>query len=380
MFSWKGRRGGAHTVASTLDLCLHARRRHRPHVFGWRSDASSPNTNAMTAPLRGIPRTSALPASQNTAPVAEFRCLFTHDIRRKQKRWQDGYLKFHTFNNRVMVYDEARNFLGDTYYKDSDALYEGDALNLDKGVMVEVAEAIGVTQTDLTPLFEKKTKESPARPQPPSQPRPFQKPSMVAPTNASRPPSQLRHKSLNTLLGTPRGPVGKALPIQSPYESRKEKEKENDLVPDRAAKRQKVVHSTPAWRASSPAHDNSPAAKEDLPLWARTSVAKKARPVADIPPAAEIIELPSEPDPVPAIMSDVTLPSTPPGLVKAKAVPRAAPKTMRPMIPQKATLRTPKISQKRTTVSSEKAPKTPQQSAPASSPPVSASNRLTKSC
>src|SRR5690242_21646248 len=105
----------------------------------------------MTAPLRGTPH-SQLPASQ-TAPVAEFRCLYTPDVRKKQKKWQDGFLKFHSFNNRVMVYDQARNFLGDTYYKDSDALHEGDELTLDKGVMAEVADALGVTQTALKPLI-----------------------------------------------------------------------------------------------------------------------------------------------------------------------------------------------------------------------------------
>lgn len=169
-----------------------------PHDSGRLGDASFPNVCAMTA----------VPASQNTAPVAEFRCLYTHDLRRKQKRWHDGYLKFHSFNNRVMVYDQSRNFLGDTYYKDSNELHEGDELSLDKGVMVEVAEPMGVTQTDLTPLFEKKTKESPARPSAPSQTRPFQRPTPVAPGSAARVPSQLRHKSLNSLLGTPKGPIG----------------------------------------------------------------------------------------------------------------------------------------------------------------------------
>ena len=118
----------------------------------------------MTAPLRNTLHSSATSASQNTAPVAEFRCLYTNDLRRKQKRWQDGYLKFHSFNSRVMVYDQSRSFLGDTYYKDSDELHEGDELTLDKGVMVEVAEAMGTTQTDLAPLFEKKPKEPPPPP------------------------------------------------------------------------------------------------------------------------------------------------------------------------------------------------------------------------
>ena len=137
-------------------------------------------------------------ASTHAAAVAEFRCLFTHDVRRKQKRWQDGFLTFHAFNRRVMVYDEARNFLGDTYCKDREALHEGDTLTLDKGAMVEVAEAVGLTHTDLTPLLGSKTKRAPPRP----------------------PPAPTRHRSLSTLLGIPRGPMGKAKPMQSPFETR----------------------------------------------------------------------------------------------------------------------------------------------------------------
>ncbi|KAF2203505.1 hypothetical protein GQ43DRAFT_366735, partial [Delitschia confertaspora ATCC 74209] len=162
--------------------------------------------------------------SQNTAPVTEFRCLFTHDLRRKQKRWQDGYLKFHTFNNRVMVYDTARNFLGDTYHKDSNEIHEGDELTLDKGIMVEVADAVGVTQTDLTPILEKK--HSPH--QKAAVPRPALQPATsnvvqrtVASNLAARNVSHLRHKSLNSLLGKKRAPIGKVDPHpKSPYEAR----------------------------------------------------------------------------------------------------------------------------------------------------------------
>jgi hypothetical protein len=210
----------------------------------------------MTAPLRSTPRPSSTLSASQTAPVAEFRCLFTHDVRRKQKRWQDGYLKFHSFNSRVMVCDQARNHIGDTYWKESNELQEGDELSLDKGVLVEVAEAMGITQTDLAPLL-KKTKEPamepPTRPAPSAPLRPFQRPTPVAPSNTVRAGNQLRHKSLNTLLGTPKGPTGKAMPIKSPYQSRKEKEQEEEVAEERAPKRQKVSQRPTGWRASSPA-------------------------------------------------------------------------------------------------------------------------------
>ncbi|KAF2465706.1 uncharacterized protein BDR25DRAFT_336820 [Lindgomyces ingoldianus] len=267
----------------------------------------------MTAPLRTTPRLSDIPASQNTAPVEEFRCLFTHDLRRKQKRWHDGFLKFHSFNSRVMVYDATRNFLGDTYWKDSTTIQEGGELTLDKGIMVEVTEAMGVTQTDLTPLFEKKTRQSPQC-------------KRVMPAARAPPRPLLRHKSLNTLLGTPKGPIGKAAPLKSPYDVRKEK-------------RQKIRHATISPQPLSP----------DPPLWPN-------------PQGATIISLNSEPDYVP---SDIILPSTPPGMEKPRPPPSPVP-AIPPAMTKEVPIQLPKSKRKAT----------PQPPPRSSSPPVSASNRL----
>ncbi|KAF1942793.1 hypothetical protein EJ02DRAFT_453886 [Clathrospora elynae] len=334
----------------------------------------------MTAPLRSTPHASAIAAisaSQNTAPVAEFRCLFTQDIRRKQKRWQDGFLKFHTFNNRVMVYDQARNFLGDTYHKDSNELQEGDELNLNNGALVEVAEAMGITQTDLKPLFEKKTIDPPPARTAASQTRPFQRPSSVAPSNLQGKESQLRHKSLNTLLGTPKGPIGKAQPMRSPYEARKEKE--NEQVEDRKPKRLKTAHAPANWRASSPVQEESSVAKRDLPSWPRTADAKSMRrPAKFIPPSANIITIDSESDPHPSLLSDVAFPSTPPTVTRIRAERRTLQTSIpKPVLPDTPPVQTPKIPRGKVPVSSVKALETPKQAVPVSSPPVSASNRLT---
>ncbi|KAF3036866.1 hypothetical protein E8E11_002118 [Didymella keratinophila] len=340
----------------------------------------------MTAPLRSTSH-SQLPPSQS-APVTEFRCLYTPDIRKKQKKWQDGFLKFHAFNNRVMVYDQARNFLGDTYYKDSNELHEGDELTLDKGVMVEVADAMGVTQTDLTPLFEKKPKEGP--PPPTAPPRRFQPPSQVArphvapSSNTARASAQQpRHKSLNTLLGTPKGPIGKSVPIKSPYEARQEKErkKENDFAVDRAAKRQKTAHrstSSATLRLSSPVAEESLAPRKNLPLWAMTSDAKTVRkPSTPIPPEAPVITL-DDLDAIAHVSSDASVPSTPPRVTTTARPARTPAPSVRPAAVEKPVLQTPRIPRGKVPVPSVKALETtPKAPAPASSPPVSASNRLT---
>ncbi|PVI06403.1 hypothetical protein DM02DRAFT_17264 [Periconia macrospinosa] len=303
----------------------------------------------MSGRLHGTPLSSTLPASQNTAPVNEFRCLFTHDIRRKQKRWQDGYLKFHTFNNRVMVYDQARNFLGDTYWKEPSELQEGDELQLDKPVMVEVAEALGITQTDLTLLFDKK-KDSPKSQSKSTVPKPrtTHKP-MLAPTLP--PPgtsSHLRHKSLNTLLGTPRGPIGKATPIESPFEARKKMN--NHSTEERPTKRQKKVHDLVVSRGSSPSANLEP-----VEITTPSIVLKDSR-TSQMPPRS----LPRHP---PVIDPDSDMNEG-----KVRRTPTSTP----PVVSNP-----PKIPKGKVPVPSVKAMQTPKPPPRPSSPPISASNRIT---
>ncbi|TDZ15528.1 Protein ZGRF1 [Colletotrichum orbiculare MAFF 240422] len=100
------------------------------------------------------PATLALPSS---APVLEYICLFTHDLKRKQKRWQDGRLKYHTFNKRIMVYDDRGNFIGDMHWREDWEFGEGEEFNLERGaVIVQVSECVASVQQDLTELLEKR--------------------------------------------------------------------------------------------------------------------------------------------------------------------------------------------------------------------------------
>ncbi|KAK3676205.1 hypothetical protein LTR78_003955 [Recurvomyces mirabilis] len=262
----------------------------------------------------GTPSLS-IPQTQNTAPVLEFNCLYTHDLRKKQKKWHDGFLRFHTFNKRIMVYDIPRNYIGDMHWTAGEVLQEGDELMLEKGgAMVEVADAIGRTETDLTELRASRKKpvtgngSSPARvPQTPA----VRIPSMTA----SRPGTALKHRSLNALLGTSKGPVGKAaLPTKSPFEVRHAGLENDAWNEGRSPKRQRVGRPV-AMSVVKPAKDSTP-------LWARTSDAANARKKAQIlqdqrsPQSVEIIELeddaPSDKF-LPGFSSDALVPpSSPP--------------------------------------------------------------------
>lgn len=178
-----------------------------------------------------------VPSTQNTAPILDFRCLYTHDLRRKAKRWQDGTLRFHTFNKRIMVYDLSKNFIGDYHWCEKDPIQDGDELKLDKGVLIQVGESIGATIQDLSALFEKRKK---AQPQTPGRATPLKlgPDSTVQPTPVQL--SQLRPKSLNALLGTPKGPLGRAtVPSKSPCRLRSEDENAR-TEEERSVKRQRV--------------------------------------------------------------------------------------------------------------------------------------------
>lgn len=225
---------------------------------------------------------TVIPLTQNTAPVIEFRCLFTSDIRRKQKRWQDGRLKFHTFNKRVMVYDERLNFVGDTHWHDYH-IDEGEELELDRAaVLVQVADCLGSRDQDLTELLDKRTKQREERA---AVRRPSSSPAEVPLDNRGArqptPYSKLSQKPLSALLGTPTGRHGRALlPTTSPFEDRQKKLRQERGTEERPSKRRKseLTCSKAGYAQnltgamldlSSTPHSTAPLRRE--PLWSRTS-------------------------------------------------------------------------------------------------------------
>lgn len=198
----------------------------------------------------GLPAVAMSGPAPSTATVLEFRCLFTHDLRRKQKRWQDGRLKYHSFNARVMVYDERGNSVGDMHWHGEYDFGEGEEVQLDRGgVIVQVEELVERRETDLTELVDKRLQEK--------QQRQIQQlarsaaSSAVLPRSLPRPPpiapdrvQPQRHRPLHNVIGTPTGHHGKALvPKESPYEQRQQAVESPD---DRAAKRRKYDDPPPS--------------------------------------------------------------------------------------------------------------------------------------
>lgn len=174
-------------------------------------------------------RSLAVPQSQNTAEVFEFRCMFTHDLRRKQKRWQDGFLTYHTFNKRIVVYDESRNRMGDAHWRKDHDFGEGEELQLQQGLLIDVQDKLGSKEQDISGVVV--TRDTNKTPQlPSSNPSPWKAVTTIGPSGsgpqtttlapASMPGQPRRPKTLNEILQTPRAVLGKARLPESPYQQR----------------------------------------------------------------------------------------------------------------------------------------------------------------
>ncbi|KAL4863266.1 hypothetical protein BDV12DRAFT_189825 [Aspergillus spectabilis] len=208
----------------------------------------------MSNPLpSATPRSSGLtvPATQNTAPVIKYRCLFTHDMRRKAKRWQDGFLRYHTFNKRVMVYDNTGYFIGDLHWRAPEGIQDGDELELDKGVLIQVCEPLEQTETDISSLYKNKSQTSPSRTEAP--------PSSVRST-APRAHLSQTSRSLKDLLGINKSPTPQLL---SPYEQRqRQRQTSTHQLHERPAKRQRTTSPEPRQQDVVDLSDSPPRAQQ----------------------------------------------------------------------------------------------------------------------
>ncbi|KAI0403573.1 hypothetical protein F4802DRAFT_286755 [Xylaria palmicola] len=189
--------------------------------------------------------TTNSPSSATTATVREHSCLFTHDLRRKQKRWQDGRLKYHTFNGRVMVYDERGNFVGDTHWREDYDLADGDDLELERGgIMVQVGECVGSRDQDLSELIDKRAQEKAQRQAAAATRRSLTAPVTPLHTVKALPTPQ---KHLHNVIGSPSGHHGRAvLPTESPFEERQRRQDVPQRDDARPAKRQRREISPPS--------------------------------------------------------------------------------------------------------------------------------------
>lgn len=202
----------------------------------------------MSTTSQTVQSAGGLPAAQepSSSTVLEFVCLFTHDLKRKQKRWQDGRLKLHTFNKRIMVYDDRGNFIGDTHWREDYEFGDGEEFQLERGsVLVQAAECIANHRQDLSELIDKRVHEraqrqSAAAARPPAASTPAR--SSVASPRPGNQHFQLRHTPLLSVLGTPTGHHGRALASsKSPFEQRQKLIASEGESPNPAKRRRREI-------------------------------------------------------------------------------------------------------------------------------------------
>ncbi|EWC43756.1 hypothetical protein DRE_07374 [Drechslerella stenobrocha 248] len=97
---------------------------------------------------------SSIPLSSQSAPIDEFVILWTADKHKKLKKWHDGYLRYHTFNKRLMVYDHLNNKVCDRFLTEYEPIDIGDELVFESH-LITIEDIKGRQSQDLRPLFEK---------------------------------------------------------------------------------------------------------------------------------------------------------------------------------------------------------------------------------
>ncbi|KAL6410580.1 hypothetical protein AUP68_07007 [Ilyonectria robusta] len=277
--------------------------------------------------------TATVPA---TATVLDFICLFTHDLKRKQKRWQDGVLKYHTFNKRIMVSDDRGHFIGDAHWQAEAHLETGDEFELDRGsAIVQVSDCTGQREQDLTELLDKRARDVEKRRANAISRTPRSSTSAVStPAQDQSSHFQLRHRPLASLVGaSPR--IGRAaISPHSPYEARQLAQKAEQLEPSDEPpppKRRKQERSPPsksyharslfgAALTLSPFVTSSPTAQSQV-LRDKTNTKTKA-PLLSARNPHQKPQTPISSQPEPSLQQPVEIQSSP---ISPMAEPRRSP-------------------------------------------------------
>ncbi len=89
---------------------------------------------------------------QSSAPPRAFNST--------QRGKENALLQFHTFNKRIHHDCSTGNHHRDMHWREDELLQDGDEFELAREIPIQVGEATGSTEQDLTGLFEKR-KEAP---------------------------------------------------------------------------------------------------------------------------------------------------------------------------------------------------------------------------
>lgn len=90
------------------------------------------------------------------ADIHEFSVLFTKSVKKKQKDWHDGYLKWHTFNFRAILYDDQRKQVANDFFPGK-TIHSNSELEF-SGALVQIGDQTETLQANLDPIYRTSTR------------------------------------------------------------------------------------------------------------------------------------------------------------------------------------------------------------------------------
>lgn len=97
---------------------------------------------------------------QNCYSVRNFVILWTCNLTQKSKSWNDGYMSFHTFNSKCIVYDEMRNPIAEAFITESKVLNTKPNVRI-SSVLITIEDEVLSSTTDITPVIARPKKHIP---------------------------------------------------------------------------------------------------------------------------------------------------------------------------------------------------------------------------
>lgn len=96
------------------------------------------------------------------ADIHEFSVMFTRSVKKKAKDWHDGYLKWHTFNYRAILYDDQRKQVANEFFPNKIISSNSDLEFA--GAIVEIGDQLETLQANLEHVYRNSVNmESPLR-------------------------------------------------------------------------------------------------------------------------------------------------------------------------------------------------------------------------
>jgi hypothetical protein len=100
--------------------------------------------------------------SAGTAEVQVYEAMWTSQLTQKNKVWNDGVVRFHTFNKRLTLYD-ARGVLLDSLFINRRRVEQGEVLRFER-TLVDIGGKTGTFQQDLAQLRKPNSRQEQLRP------------------------------------------------------------------------------------------------------------------------------------------------------------------------------------------------------------------------